>query len=542
MALQFSNTPTSLVIPSASVMERIPIEIIAAIGHFLDGPTVYSAIQVCHQWYSILRPFLWTSISISQWQHHQFPLHNNDHPIFAWQQQLRRVQRFEWCCNPSTIRDATKKHRKATAAIDIDELRKRRKPFLRSVKMSRLFLILQYCTNLTSLSIRKLNARIEDLNLLRGLVQLQRLRQLELDIRGKFDEAYMAIEDMFPLFEQLDELILAGSGFSIRGNDDEDEDANTTTELEIPRSWKLSRLSISPSAMTLVRHCPDLRTLELRLLDSWQEYQSEIYQSIRPIMISTRLTELNLCLSHRQRNLTDVVEILSSFKELQSLSFNPLLFEQISFLSTRQSNDGDGNDSGNGDMVLPLLEHLELHLDHLQSNSLAVNNALRDVLKTRPRLKSFVVRKYPIYATDIFARPGLENQDGWACLDLERFHVHMPMLRNLRLEDDQIALSHMIYRQLGLLSKLKHVSITCMEIKHGTNSGIDLLAGASGLESLVLMDYRNAPWTKEEVFRVLQMFPKLSQLHVEPGSKAIALACAQELDRDIRIEPRNEFL
>ncbi|KAG0249750.1 hypothetical protein BG011_008978 [Mortierella polycephala] len=470
MALQSSNAPAPLVVSSASVMRRIPIEIIEAIGHFLDGPTAYSAIQVCHQW--IIG--------------------------FTTRKKLR---------NRPTIF-----------------------PLLRSKTTSGLLSILQCCTHLTSLLIHKRRARLSDLKLLDDLLQLQSLRRLELNIHGDCDLALKAIEEMFPLFEQLDELVLAGSAFSIREYDSEDEDASTTTELETPRPWKLSRLSISPAAMMLLRHCPDLKTLELRQLDTWQEYESETYQSIRPIMVCTKLAELDLYLSNEQRDQSDVIETLSSFNQLRSLIFNPQSIEQISFLNTRLSNGGDGNDNSNGDLVLPLLEHLQLHPDCTQNDSFGINNALRDIFKTRPRLKSFALYKYPIYAADIFAKRGMEDQDGWACLDLERFYIHALILQ-------EESPSTMIYRQLGLLSRLKHVSITCTEIKHGANSGIDLLVGASGLESLMLMDIRNPSWTKEEVFRVLQMFPKLSQLHVEPDSKATVLACAKELGRDISIGP-----
>lgn len=53
---------------------HLPAEIIFSVGEYLDGPSLYACLQVCHQWNHTLHPLAWVSINKRQWYYPSFPI------------------------------------------------------------------------------------------------------------------------------------------------------------------------------------------------------------------------------------------------------------------------------------------------------------------------------------------------------------------------------------------------------------------------------------------------------------------------------------
>ncbi|KAH7059838.1 hypothetical protein BKA57DRAFT_530387 [Linnemannia elongata] len=62
-----SNSPTSAASQTSNKLhQRIPSEIIIAFGELLDGPSLVTCFQVCHQWLHVLQPLAWVMITRRQ--------------------------------------------------------------------------------------------------------------------------------------------------------------------------------------------------------------------------------------------------------------------------------------------------------------------------------------------------------------------------------------------------------------------------------------------------------------------------------------------
>ncbi|KAF9085388.1 hypothetical protein BGX27_003471, partial [Mortierella sp. AM989] len=72
---------------------------------------------------------------------------------------------------------------------------------------------------------------------------------------------------------------------------------------------------------------------------------------------------------------------------------------------------------------------------------------------------------------EVFARPGLELQQGWGCIYLEELSLSLRWGSNSNKREERVQWKQ-ICRQLGQLSKLRKLTLSIRFIEKGPESGI----------------------------------------------------------------------
>ncbi|KAG0199346.1 hypothetical protein BGX28_007371 [Mortierella sp. GBA30] len=500
-----------------SLMSRIPPEIFLEFGIYLDGPSLLSALQVSRQWQHILGPLMWTTITDNQWSHRRFPIQPNDDItvkaiLQELQQQLHLVRHLEFP-DPN--------HKLYSVVENL--LCTPRLWYPRCWTVSQL--TFQRTLGLTP-ELRSLTIKTSDFDLkpaLEVLCRLENLRRLVIDIRDP-NGWKATLESLLPWFAQLDELDLGGEWYAYDRKECMKPLQKTETAL------KLRKLAIGLHDLPLLRYCPDLLEIELRSIEggSWRP------DSLRPLVSCPKLEvfklltpkyDLNGDFNQTLLSLTsDFADTLSALKNLRVLAYPFVSPNQVEFLlplaSASCSSDGyvsessvrNGGTSTSGQIQadrgsgsrepglrLPLLEHFETTVQYTDEAKLHAPRLLPDILRTRPKLKGFIVRDYDFSPWDIFVRPGSEQQE-WACKGLQtltiRFSEGSCQLDLLEWHQ----LSESIRRQAVQLTELKSLKIQSQSLKELFKAVILGAAPMANLQSLSLLD--ESPYDAKTVIPV----------------------------------------
>ncbi|KAK5828934.1 hypothetical protein F5H01DRAFT_329199 [Linnemannia elongata] len=495
---------------SQSVVDRIPTEILLALGQFLDGPSLVDCLQVCHQWHHTLKPLVWSTISEYQWHSKSCPIQPDFNPFrdMALLPYLSLIRQISWAEN--NIIAATRKGSK----VDVG----------RQLSAERLAWLLQRTPNLAILSLRRHHEGFAPV-LYRALADLPNLRRLH--ICAFHHQTRIPIEDMFSLFSRLNELYLDGSWYI----------HEKSTEPLLPsekatNSWRLRSLRCNRLDLALTRFCPDLTSFEMPSY----EYSSGLPPvSLRFLLDCPKLETVSLPCFTSPGDFIHLVETFRSLKALRSLNFIVHLREELEFLcapdvpsdklqqstETCSSSPPSTSMSGQDLLSVPLLEHLHIYQISPEVGRDDTFRMLRNILKTRTRLKSFRTSGEAIGPTHLFAQPSQEVRDSWGCRDLESLFLTLPGCMYAKTREEQRLAWNPIYRQIGQLSKLQSLTIICFTVEKGKESGIQQLAGATNLRRLTLHDYDNeaTEWTREEILDLVRALPKLENLQLKPLEK-----------------------
>ncbi|KAG0199344.1 hypothetical protein BGX28_007368 [Mortierella sp. GBA30] len=507
------------------VMDRMPIEIILTFGRRLDGPSLVSSLLVCRQWYDVLRPLVWFSITKLQWHHVAFPL------VIKWtiehniplQENLHLVRHLEW--------------------VPTYQLTGLRKSFRKQLSQDTLASLFRYTTLLDTLELKIPRSLFYPS--LRTLSELRSLRRLDIEV---LDPPFIGgmgspvnLVQMFPVFSQLEDLNLNGDWYSWTPPQDHEGPLRP-----IETSWRMKRLSVDLKYLALSRFCPELRELSLRSVHPALALEKSPI-SIRHLATCPKLEALEIRSHGHAPLFENQVEVLSSLRGLKRLRYYARSIEDVEFLcasddhvfmptiGTYRGINHSIPDSASGSgvevrsrhkdesLTLPLLEHYEV-TSYLSPDNVSQDSRLRrafsNMLATRPALKTFIVRRTEFDPEELF--PELENDEWqeWVCKDLEILSLEFKWtLHTLPLEE-RLRLWRPVYRQIGTLSKLKALLIWCTGLEKSPESGIGSLAGASNLARLVLSDESNAFWTEDELLALVRMLPKLSTLCLRPLKNA----------------------
>ncbi|KAF9557172.1 hypothetical protein EC968_007783 [Mortierella alpina] len=489
-----------------SVMDRVPIEIIQAFGQYLNGTSLLASIQVCRHWHHVLRPLLWTSISKWQFYHPQFPLHSQCTPedIVALQRDLLQVRHIEWSYATAFYERGWRNYGKPTTPLE-------------KLSTDKLALIFTYARNLQTLTLDLLAmdtyfSSLEALN-------PRSLRRLE--IKASREETII-LDKILPLLPRLDELRLTGnrSRWTSMSFQNRPSPPGTT--------WKMTRLRIHCLDTTLLQYCPELRELELY----WpSRHPTENRFAFREILTCTKLETLKFLPADAFPQLRDLPEVLTSLRRLKRLTFSAYSMEDVEFLCaldelpvlptdpvTAQmtersaSSGGSRHEYKNKAVVLPLLEHLNITMEDLPTdinNSSRLHRRLSLILESRTLLRTIIVRKFEFDPRELFKKD-------WACKDLEALSLEFSWTLSTLPSEERVGLWRHVYCQIGTLSKLKSLMLWCAGLEMGDDSGIEALAGASGLERLALADELSGTWSREKLEKLLLLFPKLTTLCLDP--------------------------
>ncbi|KAG0381239.1 hypothetical protein BGX24_000009 [Mortierella sp. AD032] len=530
-------------------MDSFPAELIEAIGQYLDGPTLATSLRVCRFWFNALSPLIWSHISRTQWHRTGFPIRQvfdayDDSPL---RPKLLQVRHLEWAANADL---------KEVSAITIRK----------EIARSRLVQLLRMAANVRSLELQ-MPITVEELELLQSIAELRHLRRLRIEATG-LDMFAISLQDMNNSFSNLETLESAGHWLNI--------DLGCWERPQDAQQWRMERLSVGYYALPILWHCENLRELEIRIFEGFGFQRSE-KRSLRPLEeCRNNLKVLKIHRYGRQDTLLDLVETISTLRRLCSLSFSILDFSFFDLLcrpgkgSALVVEDDDGPhhsqlgqqeeigrhrarppDDDYRDLPLPLLEDLTIISVDVGDTSPITLERLSglffNILKTRPLLKGYQIQGFNFCPWDIFAQPGRELEDGWACLGLETLRLQFKSLdpRKMNSKEKRYRIWQPIFRQLGQLTQLKSLMIQCWSLEKGIDVGILELAqqgksttsGLAGsaasfatvlvptsklngrlteLTSLYLSDSKGITWSKTELEILLALFPKLKDLNLRP--------------------------
>ncbi|KAF9144770.1 hypothetical protein BGX30_011534 [Mortierella sp. GBA39] len=494
---------------SHSIVDRIPTELLLALGQFLDGPSLVDCLQVCRQWHHTLQPLVWSTISEYQWHSKSFPIQPDVNPSrdIALLPHLPFIRQISWTEN--NIITTKKKGFKFVVG--------------RQFSATRLAWLLQRTPNLAILSLTRYSDEFAPV-LYRALANLPNLRRLHIHVFVR--KTQIQIEDMFSLFSRLDELHLARSWYIDK----------KSTESLLPSEkatfpWRLRSLKCARLGLALTRYCPDLTFFEMH---SYEHRVGIPPVSLLFLLECPKLEIVKLPTYTRRNDLIDLVETFRSLKALRSLFFNVHLREELEFLcapdalsdklqqatETCSSSHPSSTFVLNQDLLLvPLLEHLHIGQISVEVGREDSFRMLRNILKTRTRLKSFRASGGPIHPIHLFAQPGQEAHDSWGCRDLESLFFSLPGSIYVKTREEQTSVWNPIYRQIGQLPKLQSLTIIYFTIEKGKDSGIQQLVGATSLKRLVLRGCEATKWTREEIQDLVRALPKLENLQLKPLEK-----------------------
>ncbi|KAF9386164.1 hypothetical protein BGX21_000869 [Mortierella sp. AD011] len=503
-----------------SIAGSLPPEVILYFGQYLQGSSLVSSLQVCRHWNQILSPYVWKSISKKQWHHPYFPIDifediYSDDDMNTVYPEIQLIQHLEWWSN-------------LTISHKIDE----------SFSLAEEFPLEEFCqlfkvaSNLRSISLHHYG--LQEISIVKSLIssclELRHLEKLDLTI-WEHDSYGLLPEEIFPLFQKLKELKLYGTWVYF-----EDQDLSSLRRSPSPRFFQQNNASMTVTSLTihrystpLLRYCPNLRELNLRVPEG-----PSIRPSLLPLLNFPNLEKLKLyddsSSRSRSRAWRELPRVIPALKKLKSLAICVFSLDHIKFLCAppgyqRRHDDKDlppptTRDSSDSEqcLALPLLEDLEIDPYGFQENCLEdcekYGECLFNILKTRHLLKRFVAECNFLQPEDLFAQPGMEEQDGWACKDLETLLIGFCL--DLRNKVDHRERSKIVYRQIGELPKLRRLAIQGSGIKACDESGIGYLA-PGGRSQLKEFMFRFSPWdcTKERVLKFLEMMPDLEVLHIE---------------------------
>ncbi|KAK3808054.1 MAG: hypothetical protein JOS17DRAFT_766353 [Linnemannia elongata] len=490
---------------SHSIVDRIPTELLLALAQFLNGLSLVNCIQVCRQWHHILQPLVWSIISEHHWHSKSFPIRpdvnlSRDITLLP---HLSLVRQISWAEN--TI--ATKK-KDSNFVVG------------RQLSAARLAWLLQRTPNLADLSLRRYRDGFAPV-LYRALADMPNLRRLHIHV--VLHRTQIPIEDMFSLFSRLEELHLDGSWYIHEKSTEPLPPNEKATTL-----WRLKSLRCTRLDLALTRYCPDLTFFEMH----WYEHRVGIPPvSLRFLLECPKLETVKLPKYSRRDDFIDLAETFRSLKALRSLSFNVHLRKELEFLcapdvlldNLQQSTDTCSSSHSSSTPVsdrdllsVPLLEHLHIGQISLEVGREDSFRMLHNILKTRTHLKSFHSVGGAIHLTHLFAQPGQETHDNWGCRELESLLFSQPGPKTTK---EQALVWNHIYRQIGQLSKLQSLTIYCLTVEKGEDSGIQQLAGATSLRRLVLRGCQATKWMRYEILDLVRALPKLENLQLKPLKK-----------------------
>ena len=515
---------------------HLPTELIVAIGHLLDGHSLITSLRVCHHWHNALIPVVWHSITQTQWQHPTFPIqqpHGNRQPQseqdpFTGQlpPTLFHVRQLEWVCNASESGDrfssSGNRHNPLTTAT--------------------LARILDATPNLVSLSLQ-VWVLTPDLAFGHALQQLKRLRRLSYGVHAF---STFPIEELFPLFSRLDELVISSRAWVNTGAEELDDTgaplSPTTTTRDL---WKLKKLDIVRGNLPVLRHCSD-RTLRDLVIQREHMISNHIdaSDSFLPILRFSHLDSIRLAIESSPGQQEDVALVLSSLRRARALILDVFAIQDLDFLNSpptivasarqqplipeqwiqrqQQQDIGQGDTADGGEvgdnrmMVLPCLEHLTINF----IRPLFVRAPLttfRRLVMTRPRLRTFVVTNHDVDPDILFEQSRVRaERDGWVCRDLETLNLCFPKGIYSKTADGRNYTWQSVYGQIGKLTKLKSLSLRCVGLQRNVEAGFKHLAEVTCLQELTMIDVRFLKWTEEEVELLLPLVPKLKTFSMGP--------------------------
>ncbi|KAK3845788.1 MAG: hypothetical protein J3R72DRAFT_418384 [Linnemannia gamsii] len=252
--------------------------------------------------------------------------------------------------------------------------------------------------------------------------------------------------------------------------------------------WRLKKLACNRPDIPLTRFCPNLTYFEIVSIEHRTNPQTT---SLRFLMACPKLETVKLPTSTSSNSFIDVAETLRSLEALWSLTFNISWRDELEVLCTSdldsrttnnaqyQEPESDPFADMNQELLsVPMLEHLHINCIYNRyglyagGSYQATFRVLHNILLTRVDLKSFELRKDPIDPALLFARPGQEAHDSWGCKDLESLVFSLPRPMYYKTAEEGCAYWQPIYRQIGQLSKLKSLEITCPKVQKDKHSGI----------------------------------------------------------------------
>ncbi|CAO3573010.1 unnamed protein product [Mortierella alpina] len=421
---------------------RIPLEIVAEIGKWLDGKTLLAALQVSRTWYGVHRPILWNSLTEAHWSHPQFPFYER------MGQGNRIVNLSKHQCLLPLVRHLAYQ---AVASYSISRQEE-------AVRLSTLRSILKQTRNLRSLALRVnwwYGQGVSYAADLRHFPHLKSLKISAADFTYKKDNG-----DTLALVARLEELYLTTGAF-FKGCDESDLPPLTV--------WEMRTLGISHEDMPMLRYCPRLRELGIKLFPALTKFPAQAMMSC-PDLEVLRLTTQGQSNGSVFRELT---ETFRSLKHLKTLIFPVRYLDQLESLCHAED---DHDVSRLRDIqVLPALEHLEISDVVLKVNvamSDHLHKLLVNILQTRPLLKAFVFPGHEVKPWQLFAQSGLESHREWRCMALETLDLHFTWRLYIRPLEERCEQWRSVFRQLGKLPKLKSLSILCDGLEKSIDAGI----------------------------------------------------------------------
>ncbi|KAF9079975.1 hypothetical protein BGX23_002877, partial [Mortierella sp. AD031] len=224
-------------------MDRIPPEIILALGAFLDRPSLFKALRICRRWSEILRSLAWRSISTKHPYLPYFPTTLDNSYLAPF---LVCIRSLESTPMPWSIVEFRLRH---ISRLWTDEAA----PAQVRTSASGLVSILAMIPNLT-LSLSMVDCCVE-VSLILKIGKLLHLKTLSINMPQQSHR--MHVEYLFLPFARLEELRLEGTWHM--------SEMKRKNRVSRRDRWGIKKMAIDPINLSLVRYCPLLEDLRLGL-------------------------------------------------------------------------------------------------------------------------------------------------------------------------------------------------------------------------------------------------------------------------------------
>ncbi|KAG0197247.1 hypothetical protein BGX33_000812, partial [Mortierella sp. NVP41] len=513
---------------------------------YLDGPSLFAALQVSRAWKCTLSPHIWTTISGVQWQHSTFPFRPTPQENVASPEQAATTTTststdIVHVLNATTNQENGVVVAATTAAIQPNatvtaiatvpnefllryqlggiqiltwmDVRAARRQYPDKVPeenedlpQERLVSILRMAIHLKSLTIQA-RRRGSYERIIVAIINRRGLDYLEIDL--PHCSTVMILTPFYQVFAQLNGLVLRGHWYEV--DDEMEEDEEDDEEVE---QWGMRRLTTSRADLNLLRHCNRLEKLQLLRL------VPQFAQEVPTLALLSKCPELQELELPPTADAEDMKGLESSLLMLTSLeklfSFHLLYAEHAELLTT-------------GREVQPLAEVAEEGEGHAEESPVAIEElsiefalpALKElqiaVLHLTPQEESRFTSRL-LQQRHLLERLILPNQSNaaiealvdreWVCVGLKELRISIEAPAN---PEQSNLIWHAFYAQVRRLTRLEYLYITCQGMGKSTEDGIMLMQGATSLKRLTVGDLSGI-WTQQEITNLARAAPGLEYL------------------------------
>ncbi|KAF9183689.1 hypothetical protein BGZ49_004538 [Haplosporangium sp. Z 27] len=467
--------PSELVLAAtAAFVFCLPPELLIMIAACLDRNSLLSALLVSRSWNETLRHVIWFVVKELDWHHPSHPFHGV--PLLEMEPFFIQTRVMSWYSNNAlTLTYASS----STEQVLM--------PQIRRAGLTSVFALMH---NLTSVELH-----MDSFPTMSDFALLPQLGDVHLDFVSIIIPHNHVHIFPVPAFAELFtnigtfKLVLPERTRSLAVDND---------GAAVP--WAITDLDVEPESIPLASGCQGLRKIAI---SSDRDFSPV---SLRPLLRCARLGTLRVNIS--LGSFMDHIDVVPQLRQLTFLDIVVGSPSDIEFLKA------DGSGLG---VSLPLLDSIKFR--HTQyrahADSVRLDKVYGSILRYRANLRMFSVVGGDIDPFWIFDELRADDDDeGWVCLDLESLDMTLAWPQCSRTSEQKTRQWEMVFRQIGRLSQLLHLSVSSKDFSaYPASAFLKECDGLSELYTLVLSaPDTNHAWRVPQLDSLLHNCPWLANL------------------------------